>query len=696
MELALRAFDAEENDKARRTLDTLLAQQPHHEQALLLSGRLYERKLLYGLAMAEFQRGKGEEAQASARRLARENLIQEAQHQLEDGQPLKARQTAEQCLSILPDLAQAKLLLIESLIVTGQDLDALDQVEALRDCGHPSAEIDPLLSRLAERNPQIALQLAQERLGDTLEEIKRLVKGSPEKALAPLANVLEQFPEDITANRLHGEALEKLGRDREAAGAFARVLEFSGRDDPELLHHCYELLADNSSPEELLPWLDQLIDRGGPEVARLRRHRASLYRELGQPEAALADLQTVLNNEDNDPTLLEQVVSLKKELGDLEGALASLGDLLSCTDQDVDRREVLEHIANLKTELGDVGGALSVLVELVELLGDGVDSELLERVVDLETETGDIQGALTHLAQLIDQTPAGESCRFELLDRAAALKMEIGDVDGALEDMSRLLAILPENGDEAAQLLERTATIRVERGDIDGALTDLADLLQRTPQEAPNHLKLLDRTINLRLKQGDFQGTLDSLTQLLEETPISDRNPLLDRTAAVRLQMGDKTGALADLESRLASTPENTEDQIELLRQTANLQLELGDLPKALSSYNRLLAQDPSDLEVRLRAASMKVEHGDVDGALADYNIALEHSPDDLNLLFNLGNCQMLQLHLEEAIKTYTHMLKIAPDDRQALLNRAACFRQVMPRQHARARDDLERALSLS
>jgi len=747
LETASRAFDEQKDQLARRTLDDLLENEPDNVTARLLSARLFERQTMYHRAFDELQRAAGSgsrEGRVELERLTEQQLLKDAQRQLADQQYQEAMTTADECLTVLPDLSGAKLVCIEAHIGLGRLAEALRDTLALRDLGHSQVEISqllgrlseldpeighrlaresiealldaaqtpealsgiqalqaagrpedetgPLMARLAKLDPELIEQLAQDQLGLSLERIAMRLQDDPQGALSALGPVLEQFPDELAAHRYQGRALELLGRDREAVAAYSKVLD-GGVDDVKLVALCYELLLDTGDPDELLPWLDRLIEAGGDEAPRLRRKRAILHRTQGDLEAALADLQAVLTHEPDDPTLVEQVVGLKQELGDLEGALASLTALLGRPGADIDRGALLDHSAALKTELGDVAGALSSLIELVEHRGDDVDSALLERVVKLETETGDITGALEHLAQLIDATPEGDSCRFELMDRAAALKLEIGDTDGALEQLSRLLDILPDDGDEVTQLLDRTATIRLDRGDLDGALADLSNLLGRTPKEVPQHLELLNRTAKLRLRQGDKSGALTDLLQLLEEAPISDRNSLLDRTAEIRLDLGDREGALADLESRLGSTLETDDAYCDLLRRTGQLHHELQDAAAALASWSALLAQQPDDLELRLRVAGIRADQGDLAGASTEYSAALDVHPHEPNLLFNLGNCQMLSEKPDAAIQTYTKLLEISPDDRQALINRSACYRLVTPRQHGKARADLDRAM---
>lgn len=124
------------------------------------------------------------------------------------------------------------------------------------------------------------------------------------------------------------------------------------------------------------------------------------------------------------------------------------------------------------------------------------------------------------------------------------------------------------------------------------------------------------------------------------------------------------------------------------------------DLPGAVRAIDRALHFDPSDLDLRLRAAELSLEDEAYGPAIDHLRRVLAVRPDDVRALIDLGTAYDLKGDDRQAQSTLERALTIEPGHRAAMRALAAVFHSRSDRlidvgQHEQAIDAMESAIEL-
>lgn len=213
-----------------------------------------------------------------------------------------------------------------------------------------------------------------------------------------------------------------------------------------------------SAAVELEEWAGSL---SGREQAEKRRELAALYRELGQSDAMLRNLESALALDPSDR-------QLRAELKQSYDALDRVADVARMTAEEADLetkpadrvRLLREAAALLRQRTGDLAGAATMLERAVEHAGD--DRALLLELCDLYTESGRGHDAVQVLTRIVDSY-GGKRVK-ELADvhrRLAKALVALGEPARAIEELDKAFRIEPGN----VGVLHQLGELAIQSGD---------------------------------------------------------------------------------------------------------------------------------------------------------------------------------------------------------------------------------------
>jgi tetratricopeptide (TPR) repeat protein len=161
-------------------------------------------------------------------------------------------------------------------------------------------------------------------------------------ALDTLERALQRNPTSVNLTNMYASQLRALGRSTAASEAEARyaTLRF---DDRGYLSRMIELAVARRNQPAAQRWIDRLL-AVAPDSQWALGVAARSYRELGQPERAIATYQTALELAPEDVSTLRTLADLHGELGLRQEQLTLLRRILKIRPQEREVREYLEHI----------------------------------------------------------------------------------------------------------------------------------------------------------------------------------------------------------------------------------------------------------------------------------------------------------------------------------------------------------------
>ncbi|GLW34290.1 tetratricopeptide repeat protein [Actinoplanes regularis] len=311
--------------------------------------------------------------------------------------------------------------------------------------------------------------------------------------------------------------------------------------------------AHDGAPDEALRLVEDGIDRLDRELddgqhalhrSVLRHNRSMLHLGAGRYEAALADLDAVIEADPNYAEYRFDRGNLLRRMGRPHEALADYETALTLSPP---FPEVYYNRGDTRLELGDTDGAAADFGYVLELDPDHVDAYLNR--AGLRLAAGDLTGAAEDTAAGLRIAPGN----VHLLCVRGQLELSDGDPAVAERTLSDALAAAP---DLAAGWAAR-ATARYELGDVPAALADLdrALSLRDDPEMRFNRAVLL-------AEAGRHAEAVDDLTAA---GGSSDDPQIRWERARSLLALGDTRAADDDLRACAAADPELA-DQVRRLR----------------------------------------------------------------------------------------------------------------------------------
>lgn len=574
------------------------------------------------------------------------DLLKDELDRIEDGPEAKEARIAT--LLEVAGLYRERLKLDTMALATLQRILDIDprheqSLQALADTYASAGRFNDLLGVYARRIDAAREAGDDERARQLLLKVAEIwleKLGNPQRALAPLRQVLELQPGDA-----------------EARGLLARIHE-QRRDWRALIALRREELAE----------------REGQDALALRIELAKLAEErLGHRGEAIAAWNEVLEHHGDDPTALDALARLYER----ESRWASAAEILHRTLAHVDRDRavpLLVRLGNLHSDrLQSREDATKVWAELLRLspghdkatrrLRDAyVATQRWDELTTLYESQGRLADVVDVLQSAADRIGDTEG-RVALYRRVAMLcHTRLGQPERALKALERTLAIQPDNLEVARELLPiyreqrnwarlmSTYQVLLKAAQQDDERLELIAAMQAVAEHnlASPTLTLHWAAQAYRIRSDDegLRTTLeaaaekadgwDELTSIFEERIAGDgvaddeRLMLLDKLAVIARDKLYKPDDAQRYFRRIIDLDPTNADAMEALERIYSGTRRWDDLSEV---YQRRLqvTDDPEAKLVTLRAlANIQEEHlGDLDGATQTYRTILEYASDD-------------------------------------------------------------------
>jgi tetratricopeptide (TPR) repeat protein len=346
-------------------------------------------------------------------------------------------------------------------------------------------------------------------------------------------------------------------------------------------------------------------------------------------------------------------------------------------------------IAALFEHVGDLESALDRLQTAHKLLPK--EPQPLRRIAALLELKGNHEQAAEHLRQLLEilQTP---SERLAVHRRLAALYLgELDDLRSAAEHIERGLTLDQLDPDCIALQLELT-----ERAGSREQI--LAALQQALEVGALRRGELLLRRGRLLAEDGDIESALDTLTEATSENDDVAWQAWKEM-ALLHERRGELPQAAACWEQTLASSAGAKESECWIRQARVLLALSQPEAARdALTAARRLQPDDPRELLEHLARVHAQLDDPQSQlQALLDLARVAEERQDLERLQHTLVQLAELRMQLgyaEQALQTLRRLVDAFPDQTSSWERLGLA--QAESGYHTRARDALERAVSLS
>ncbi len=553
------ALVLEDPERAAQSFEAAIALDPtrrgSHLGAALVAAR---RKDATALAQAyEGLAGAVEMPEAAAALLLRGAAMAAA-----SGDLALANQRVELARRAAPDDTSALLVSAEAAMTAN--------VEA------GNASIDPLLARaeVLEMRSTLADDAAASASWD-LDRAEALeLAGRLREAVAVVSSVLKTRPDDLRALTALRRMAQRVGdRAAAASAAYSLARQLGDRDarlellreavavfdGPGMPHNTEyavaayrRILSNDPSAREFDRFLELLRERADaralisalsdrisflesePRPAAdgslvmpdttvpLLLERATVVHGTGDTEAAMADLDVLLQRAPANVEALRFRADLAFNAGDVDGAVALWRRYLSAESRPNRRGEIELQLAQVLAEnTNDIAGAIESLERVVD--ANPEDAALRERLLGLCLRASDWDRAVRELRALARMRPTPQEKAREELRLGLMLRDRLGDRVGARLALDRARTLDPLNLDvvrELAELLEPAS-----RGQV---LAMTADNFRESIMQTPGRGVLYEKLAQVNAWQSDIDARWLALVAVEAlSTPSVDQRQVL-------------------------------------------------------------------------------------------------------------------------------------------------------------------------
>lgn len=535
-------------------------------------------------------------------------------HQTQDF--VTASQLADQAselLSVKPDLIFLRRMLIEHWLIR-QDWEV-----ALR-------ELDTALEFEPEARLLYALRLS------VLREL-----GQPKMIEAQLRDMIDLFPEDETLPRtlvqwyVHEERIDDAER-------YLRDRISAAEDKSSARLMLIDFLIQLRGPEQTLVEIEEILAKittEDPDRALYRAARASLVFDMGDPETAIAAMQTILEGTDPSDQTRGIKLALARMLEQTDNPVGARALVEEVLQEDTTNVEALkmraarliaadrpdEALVDLRRALDQEPRQASIFTLMAQAQGRAGSRDLMGEMLSMAVETSvsspaESQRYAEYL--LRENRPlVAESVLIDALrlrpDNVQILNL-LGDIYLRLEDWPRMQGIidtLARIEDDQAAALADTLTVRLlSAQDRQSELRALFEQLAAVP--GSNNEAVL-AVVRLRLAEGDFEGARAFLDKSLGAAP--DNPDLRLISAGLMALDGEREAASEILQSLLEQFPQNERIWMSLY----DLHRRSGDQDTADAVLTDALRALPESGVLNWILASNLEQDGDIAGAIDVY-----------------------------------------------------------------------------
>ena len=360
------------------------------------------------------------------------------------------------------------------------------------------------------------------------------------------------------------------------------------------------------------------------EYSETYRTLARISKLEGDLDAHIANLQSALAIDPNQPLALRDLVAAYMEKQDYVKAEASLQSILATSSQDPMARFLLSWV---QSQQGQMALARETLNELVNFLSL-INSDTLNE--------GD---ALLYISGMANYAA--------------------GNIEAAVQDLTSFLNKQPQSLNASILL----AQLYESQNSVASAIS----VLERFSKEAESDLSLGSRLCSLYLKV-NLNHKCDRLVRTLSKYYQSDDDFIMleAKLLAARDKPEQALDALKAVKTNSAS----------LMVNKALLMTQLEDFESAKAILNHLLAENPKDPDYQNLMAGVLIKAGEQDKAQTLLRALLKDSPEHFAARFNLASVYVDSENIEQATALLESMNQERPQQSSVLLLLARAYKQ--------------------
>lgn len=599
-----------------------------------------------------------------------------------------ARAKIDRALALQPQSPEALLARAQVLRMSGDAKGAravLDQLLA----GQPRAT-DMVQARL----DRATLELAANQIDAAKADIAEVLKAVPNSVQAiylqaamaaraqdyqdaneKLQRIATFIPRIPRAYYLLALVKERLGQ-LEQADAAAHLYLAQARDDPDAFKMLARVQLARHRPDLVVATLGPLVDAGKAD-AEMFDLLGNAYAMGGQAEQAVHAFQQARARAPGDVDAQTRLASMHIGLGQPYAAVADLERALEVLPKVPEVGAAL-FFATLAT--GDLPKSAATLAKIKAAEGDSVTVLYLDAILK-QTEL-DLDGARQTLALINRFHPEYLPARIEL---AHVLAMQ-----GHGDEANKVLADILQRSPTA----EPALTLLAAEYNRSNRVSDATALLERARAADPNNMAVAEKLGNQYITAGKPQMALDLLGLIKDDRTASV--PLRVLKATAEQALGEKDKARDTLRQLLVSNPQELgvrqlligsllaagdfesarnvvkDGLVALPRNYALLQayvlidLKAKGLDAALATADMLAAQDRQFGPARALRGDLYMEVNRPDDAAAEYAKALAVAPETA-MVTHLAGAQLRGGHIDDARNSVGRWLQGHPSDLVAM-----------------------------
>lgn len=472
---------------------------------------------------------------------------------------------------------------------------------------------------------------------------------------AVLRDMTQRFPEDDSVKAGLIRFYTSRGR-LDDAETYLRENSDPADEDPAIFLSLLQLIEQTKGEEALLAELDRGIETGGDNTVLFRGLKANVKFIQGNQDAAIADLNALLAEDnpasDNLRNVKILLARMENTVGNNVGARRLVEEVLA---EDSGQSDALHMQARWLIDTDEVDAAISAL--RTALQSNDRDAQAMTLMAEAYTRAGDHELALDFLSRAAEASgnaPA-ETLRYvrrlvederypiaedQLISSLRidpgnmAVLTELGELYLRMDDTARARQVVQtlngldnEQASGAARALDLALMART--GNMDNVITTLQGMAGDT--ENPNRQAAI-AIIRARLANGEGVAAAETAREFLESNPQD--NTMRYVLATTLAAIGENEEAEEGYRALLEEFPEQQQLRLSLIR----LVFGQGRAEEGKALIEEGLSLTPDQPDLLWAKASYHEQAGEIDAAIGIYEALYERNSASVVVANNLAS----------------------------------------------------------
>lgn len=602
-----------------------------------------------------------------------------AQALLESGDPVGAEVELRKAVELKAPTGKTAPLLAKALLAQGKPQKAIDEfAQAKTDTNEENASLKTIIGHsytalgsidLAQTAYHGALN-AQPAYAPAQLGLARLsaIKGSFTEAQQIVDDVLQKNPSAVDAWQFKGDLYRTDKKPADALAAYKKVLEIKPKS--ATVHaNIIMLLIQEKKLDLAAQQLDEMKKVAAKLPITVYMEALIAFAKQDIPAAKSAMDNFLKMQPDNPQGLQLAGIIAYQQQSDVQAQAYLTKALQKAPQLDYSRRIlVLSYLRSGQLDKAEAA--------LQPVLADqkALSTEWLKIAGEVSLRSGDTDRAAGFFTQATLRNPDDTRAKMAL----ALTKMDKGLPEEAMADLTNIAT-----HDEGISADMALISVTMRQKNFDKALTAIAQLEKKQPNSP--------MVANLRGQAQLGKKDIPAARQQFEQAIALNATYLPAVTNLVALDLADKKvdQAKKRYETVLAKEPQNISAMLAL----AQLKARTGSsLDEVSSLVKKAISTEPSNPISRLTLVSLLVSAKDKDKARTAADEALAAFPDKPEILDAAAQAYLLSGDTNQAIATYNKLINLMPNNSQVYLHAAETHLRAKNKQAAR--DTLDKGLN--